>query len=60
MDIDKWFMREWYKNCPVEIAGLVSTLPEKWTIEQRGKFMKTFEAVLEYAVPITNGDEQCK
>ena len=58
MDINKWFIREWYKNCPTEIAGLVSTPPEKWTVDQRAKFLKTFEAVLDYAIPITNDNER--
>lgn len=41
---------------PPAIAGLMETLPsaaEGWTTADRAKFLKTFESVLDFSIPIT-------
>lgn len=44
-------------NLPPELAGLMARLPQNgWTQETRDKFMKTFESVLDYVIPIVAKD----
>jgi hypothetical protein len=40
---------------PPAIAGLMESLPEQsdgWTAAERAKFLKTFESVLDFSIPI--------
>ena len=44
-------------TAPASVAGLLRDLPsagESWTTEQRDKWWKTFEVILDYAYPIDN------
>ena len=42
---------------PPELAGLMARLPQNgWTQSTRDKFMKTFESVLDYVIPIVEKD----
>jgi len=34
------------------ISGLLDGLPAEWTAAEKAKFMKTFETVLDYAIPV--------
>jgi hypothetical protein len=43
---------------PEPIAGLLATLPERWTVEERQRFLATFEAVLDYSIPLIEPDDE--
>lgn len=44
---------------PPELAGLMARLPlNGWTQETRNKFMKTFESVLDYVIPIITAEQE--
>jgi hypothetical protein len=47
-------------NLPPALAGLLASLPttdDGWTGEEREKFLKTFEAVLDFCIPVVGDGE---
>lgn len=46
-------------SLPPELAGLMSRLPQHgWTQDARDKFLRTFESVLDYVIPIVEASAQ--
>ena len=44
-------------SLPAPLAGLLQTLPQAWTQEDRDRFLKAFTAMLDYSVPIRAANE---